>query len=251
MRDFSYQLYSSRAFPPMDGTLRMLADLGYSQVEGFGGLYPDLDAARALRDLLDEAGLAMPTAHVGLSAIEADPAGVVDIARALGIKAIFAPHIGPDERPRDAAGWAAFGCRVAEAGKPLQDAGLIYGWHNHDFEFLDLGGTDLPLDLILAGSDDLRLELDAAWVARGGHDPVAWLRKYGDRIVAIHVKDIAPNGENETEDGWADVGHGIMDWHGIMAAARDTGARWFVMEHDNPADHHRFAERSIAAARTF
>ena len=70
-----------------------------------------------------------------------------------------------------------------------------------------------------------------------------------DRIAAAHIKDIAPEGECVDEDGWADVGHGVMDWTAIMAALRKTDARWFVMEHDNPKDHSRFASRSIETAR--
>ncbi len=73
--------------------------------------------------------------------------------------------------------------------------GLTFGWHNHDFEFADLGGEEKPLDLILQGSDDLALELDVAWVQVGGEDPITWIEKYADRIVATHIKDIAPKGE--------------------------------------------------------
>ncbi len=39
MTDFSYQLYSSRNFGPLPETLKMLGNLGYTQVEGYGGLY--------------------------------------------------------------------------------------------------------------------------------------------------------------------------------------------------------------------
>ena len=38
---FSYQLYSSRNFPPLSDTLKMLAEVGYAGAEGFGGLYAD------------------------------------------------------------------------------------------------------------------------------------------------------------------------------------------------------------------
>jgi len=41
----------------------------------------------------------------------------------------------------------------------------------------------------------------------------------------------------------------VMDWTGLMTALRRTGVRYFVIEHDNPSDLRRFAERSIAAAR--
>ena len=39
-----------------------------------------------------------------------------------------------------------------------------------------------------------------------------------------------------------------MDWKAIMAALKGTKAKYFVMEHDNPKDAARFAERSLAAA---
>ena len=38
---FSYQLYSSRNYGPLPATLKMLAEVGYKDTEGFGGLYSD------------------------------------------------------------------------------------------------------------------------------------------------------------------------------------------------------------------
>jgi hypothetical protein len=35
----AYQLYSSRNFPPLDATAKMLASVGLTCTEGFGGLY--------------------------------------------------------------------------------------------------------------------------------------------------------------------------------------------------------------------
>ena len=48
------------------------------------------------------------------------------------------------------------------------------------------------------------------------------------------------------EDGWADVGQGVVDWKTIMAALKMAGCKNFVLEHDNPSDHTRFATRSAA-----
>ncbi len=120
----------------------------------------------------------MKTGHFGLEMVRDEAPRVRKIAQALGIEALFVPAIGPEERQKDAAGWAAFGRDLAEIGKPYRDAGLTFGWHNHDFEFVDLGGADKPLDLILQGSDDLALELDVAWVQVGGEDPITWIEKY-------------------------------------------------------------------------
>ncbi len=87
---------------------------------------------------------------------------------------------------------------------------------------------------------------------RGGTDPVPWIERHGDRIVAVHVKDIARPGQGLDEDGWSDVGHGTVDWPRLMTSLRARSAvRYFIMEQDNPNDAARFARRSIEAARTF
>lgn len=248
MTSISYQLYCSRNFPPLEATLAMLAKIGYREVEGFGGLYAD-PADLAAR--LDAAGLSMTTGHFGWDMVSTDPRAAINVARTMGMSAVLVPAIKPEMRPTTAAGWARFGKDLAEAGKPIQDAGFDFGWHNHAFEFDAVDGSDLPLELIAAASDDLKLELDLGWVSVAGHDPVAWIRKYAGRIVAVHVKDIAPDGQCADEDGWADVGHGTIDWAPIKSAIDAAGITRMVIEHDNPNDHKRFASRSFAAVSAF
>lgn len=249
MPEFSYQLYCSRNFPPLSDTLAMLSDAGFRTVEGYGGLFAELDDLGTLRADLDRNGLTMTSGHFGLQMVQDNPDRVKMIAQTLGIQAVFVPHLAADARPRDAKGWTAFGRTLAEAGKPLRDAGISFGWHNHDFEFAALDGGGQPLDLILAADTSLLLEFDVAWAARAGEDPMRWIDRYGDRIVAAHVKDIAPAGVATDEDGWADVGHGTMDWPGLYAALLDAGCGRFVLEHDNPKDHARFARRSLASMK--
>ena len=248
---FSYQLYSSRNFPPVSATFAMLADLGYTAVEGYGALYADDALVAATRDGLAATGLAMPTGHFSLQMLETEVAKTLSIARALKMERLYCPYLMPDERPTDAAGWKAFGARLEAASKPYTAEGYGFGWHNHDFEFKALADGTFPQDAIFDGGPSLEWEMDVAWVIRGGADPLAWIARYGDRITAAHVKDIAPAGQNADEDGWADVGHGTVDWPTIMAALRKVGVRHFVMEHDNPSDHARFAARSIASAKGF
>jgi sugar phosphate isomerase/epimerase len=251
MADFSYQLYSSRNFPPLAETLQTLKELGYAAVEGYSALYADPDKVRELHEALHESGLPMPTGHFGLDMLEDEPDRVLDIAKALGIETIYCPFISPDQRPDSGKGYLALGQRLAEAAKPIRDAGLGFGWHNHDFEFRRLPDGSLPMQALLEGGPELEWEADIAWVIKGGGDPFEWIGTRRDRITAVHVKDIAPEGENTDEDGWADVGHGTVDWKRLMAALEQTHCERFILEHDNPSDARRFAERSIAAVQSF
>ncbi len=191
MASLSYQLYSSRNFD-MGEILATLEQHGVTEVEGYGPLFDDPAATQAK---LAAHGLSMPTAHMSLDLVEGDPERTLAIAKALNIQAVIVPHIMPDLRPTTAEGWAAFGKRLAAAGKPIVDAGLKFGWHNHDFEFKACEDGSFPIEHIANGADYINLELDLAWVHVGGQDPIAWLEKFGDRVIAVHVKDRAATGE--------------------------------------------------------
>ena len=52
--------------------------------------------------------------------------------------------------------------QLNEWGKPLRDANLTFGWHNHDFEFTEITSSIRPIDIILSASNYLSLELDVA-----------------------------------------------------------------------------------------
>lgn len=248
--DISFQLYSARNFAPWQDVLDQLAALGYTQVEGFGGVYQDAPGFRAA---LDARGLSMPSGHFfPLACFEEDFDKTIAAAQALGVRQLYCPA--PDDAYRttaDASAWRDLAARLEVAAKRVQDAGLRFGWHNHDWEFIALPGGEIPMALLLEGAPSMEWEADIAWIVRGGSDPLSWIKDHGDRITAAHLKDIAPEGEAADEDGWADLGEGVMDWPAIHAALVGAGVNLFVIEHDNPNDLVRFARRSITNFRQF
>ena len=228
--DISFQLYSAREFTPWDGVLKRLADLGYTQVEGFGGNYEN---PAAFREMLDANDLKMPSGHFfPMEQFEDDLAKVIDTAKTLGMERIFVPAVPPEQRIPDAALWQSIAGRLETIGEKIRDAGLRFGWHNHDFEFKACPDGRLPMDILMEAAPSIEWEADIAWIVRGN-------------------QDLAPEGECADEDGWADVGQGTMDWQGIMKALKGAGVDLFVMEHDKPSDFDRFATRSIAAFRAY
>lgn len=244
----SFQLYSARDAGPWADTLKLLAELGYTQLEGFGGAYDDPAAFRAL---MDEHGLSMPSGHFfPVDAFEEGLAQTLATAKTLGMNRVFCPAPQDDLRGDvpDLAAWKSLAARLEEASKKVRDAGLAFGWHNHHWEFMGGAGA---MEILLQEAPSLDWEMDVAWVVRGGADPMDWIAQYKDRITTAHVKDIAPQGDCADEDGWADVGQGVMDWPALTAALRGAGVDLFVMEHDKPSDAARFARRSIDAFKGY
>jgi sugar phosphate isomerase/epimerase len=238
----SFQLYSARDHSSLADAMKAVAEAGYLEVEGYGELYGD---ANGLKTLMDAHGLTMPTAHFELDALEGDKKGTLKVLKILGIRHIYCPYLIAQDRPRDSNGWKVFGRRLGKLAAFYRGEGYSFGWHNHDFEFVALPDGKTPHELMFKSAPLLDWEIDVAWVIRGGYDPVKFIKKYAGNITAAHIKDIAVSGAKVDEDGWEDVGHGIVDWEPIMAALRKTRIRHYVLEHDKPSDTVRFARRSF------
>ena len=239
------QLYSGRKFPPVEAQLATIARHGFTNVETFGPLYDDVDSTRRM---LDAHGLRARSAHFSLAMLE-DEGERVAIARRLGVEIVVTPYLTPAERPATVGGWKALGAHLLRIEARLSAAGLRFAWHNHGFEFEALADGSLPIEHLLG--DHLLWEADLAWMVLAGADPRPWIERYRGRIPLVHVKDIAPAGENADEDGWADVGTGTLPWSQLWRHCVAAGAEMMIAEHDNPSDFDRFARVSAAAMRGY
>jgi sugar phosphate isomerase/epimerase len=243
---FAIQLYSGRKFPPLESQVAVAAGAGFTHVETFGPLN---DSPGETRRALDRHGLSAVSTHVSRDTLEGDTGGALAAARTLGVEFVVAPYLPPERRPNDRAGWAALGEQLARCRDTVERGGLRFAWHNHDFEFALLPDGSYPIEHVLGV--DLAWEADLAWVTRGGADPMAWIDRYRGRIPLVHVKDVAAAGTRAEEDGWADVGEGVLPWPSLWSACVAAGAEVMIAEHDNPSDFDRFARVSGSAMRTY
>ena len=244
----SIQLYTLRSLESLDRILDVVAEAGYRHVETVGS---HLEDPGGVRTRLDARGLAASSSHVSLAALRERPDAVADACRTLGFTQLFMPAVPPDQRDMAAEGWRALGRELAGLAERFRDQGIALGYHNHHWELKPKEGGKTALELIFeaAGGSPLAWQVDVAWLVRGGADPRAWIDRHRDRIVSAHVKDIAPAGVNEDQDGWADVGAGMLDWRGLWRSCREAGARWMVVEHDKPGDPAQTARASFAFLR--
>ncbi|POF30028.1 sugar phosphate isomerase/epimerase family protein [Roseibium marinum] len=238
----SYQLYSSRNFPPLADHLPVLKDMGYDGVEPWLPAYQEDPAL--LRRQIDDAGLACYSFHMPLSGLVNEPGRFIDIAQTLGARYMIPPFVPEPERENSSDFWKRIGDRLAEGARLAAPHGLKVLWHNHDFEYVPLPDGSRPIDHILGAGEEVLFEIDCGWITRAGADPARELIKYADRIFAIQPKDTAPPG-TQTDDGWTATGDGIIDWPALAPLFKQTNADLIVTEHDNPADWKRFAQRSI------
>jgi sugar phosphate isomerase/epimerase len=241
----SIQLYTMRSMGDLDRILEAVAEAGYRHVETVNS---HLDDAATTRAKLDAHGLQASSSHVSLAALRERPDAVVEASRTLGIDQLFMPAVPPEQRDMAADGWRALGRELGQMSARLRRQGIEFGYHNHDWELRRKEGAKTALELLFAAAEGspLSWQADVAWLVRGGVQPKPWLERYRSRLTSAHVKDLAPPGQNQDEDGWADVGSGVLDWRDLWQACRDAGARWMVVEHDKPKDPASTARASLA-----
>ena len=241
----SIQLYTLRSLEDVDRILDTVAEAGYRYVETVGS---HLDNAAGIRSKPDARGLKASSSHVSLAALREKPDAIVEACRTLGFTDLYMPAVPPEQRDMAAEGWRSLGQELGQMAQRFQEHGIRLGYHNHHWELKPKDGDKTALELIFeaAGSSPLAWQVDVAWLARGNVDPKEWINRYRSRITAAHVKDIAPPGQNEDQDGWTDVGSGVLDWRDLWRVCREAGAQWMVVEHDKPADPGQTTRASFA-----
>ena len=128
--------------------------------------------------------------------------------------------------------------RLAEvlnkAGETCRQYGITFGYHNHDFEFLELDGQ-MPYELLLQEVEEknMAMELDLYWATKAGKDPVAYFRKAPGRFPLWHVKDM----EDSPEGFFTEVGNGVIDFPAIFREKETAGLKHFYVEQDTCRNH--------------
>ncbi|MGK9041083.1 sugar phosphate isomerase/epimerase [Rhizobium sp. SA279] len=227
------QMYTLRNSGTLEEQLAILNRAGVSAVETV-----DMQKVSAgeLNTLLEKHKIKVISSHVPIDKLRGNLDAVITEQKAVGNPVVTVPFLKPEDRPKDAAGWTAFGKELGGYADKLSAAGLSMAYHNHDFEMVKFDGKT-ALELLLdAAGPKLQAEVDVAWVARSGNDPAEFLGTLKGKVFAIHAKDNAPAGTAENERGFATLGTGVLDWKTILPAAKQAGAKWFILEHDLPLD---------------
>lgn len=224
------QLYTLRDECAKDyaGTMQAVAAIGYKyvQVSGFHGLEP-----QRIRDAIDAAGLRCVSTHESYVAVTTDLDAVIARNCVLGAETIICPWVpGTRDESTAASTWKTIAAALDPVGRKVKEAGLVFGYHNHDHEFRTFDGK-YGMDILMEGTDpeNVTLELDAGWAWFAGVDPAAYLRKFPGRAPIIHAKDHDKADKTKNRP----VGDGALNWPPFWDACRAVGTIYAAVEEDN------------------
>ena len=238
-KDIGLQLYTVRSEvnnQKLPGTLKQVADAGYSHIELYGYNnrkffgHSVADMARMLK----ENNLKSYSGHYGLpDMMFAENYNweswkyLIEDAKTLGHKYITIPYM--DDKHRKLDDFKRLAERLNKGGEMAKKAGMCAGYHNHNFEFEDLGGTN-GWEILLKETDPklVALEMDIYWVVYAKQDPLEWFKKYPGRFKMWHVKDLATSPVVESTI----VGQGTIDFKKIYAERKEAGLDLLYVEQE-------------------
>lgn len=162
--------------PTLLEKFQTIKSLGYDGVE----LLPvDLDNdVEDIKKWAQETGLEIVSIH-------AKPTeDIVKKMAALGGKAVI--WAGTDFCNKEEA--LALAKELDEMAAMAEPYGIKVGYHNHSKEFFVDEGLPL-MEYVLDNSSKCYMQLDCGWAMNAGTYPPSFIRKYKNRILAIHVKE--------------------------------------------------------------
>ena len=228
---FGIQLYTLRDVIPSDpkGTLKQVADMGFSQIEGYEGdqgMFWNMTNTD-FKKYLDDIGLQMVSSHCDIyKDFETKAAQAAEI----GMAYLICPSIGPQKSKED---WKKVTDLFNKCGETCRKNGIRFAYHNHAYSFVPFSGM-IPHDFMMENTDPalVDFEMDIYWVVTGGADPTEYLTKYPNRFRLCHVKDRLKTATPEDREASCDLGTGMIDFPKILKVAKDNGMQYFILEQE-------------------
>lgn len=195
----------------------------------------------AFKEMLEARGLRVAGFHGGLDQ---------DLDQTLRLMEIYGAH---DLCISSLGGWENTSAenyrrdleRLNKMGHICAEHGVHLHYHNHAYEFSPTDEGCLGIELILAEMDRSVVDLcvDVAWVHIAAHDPALFLRRLGDLVGYVHLKDYT--GDRK----WVELGYGVVPLDSVMRAIGELKrVRWVVYEQDTSS---RPAAESCAISREY
>lgn len=226
-KEIGVQLWSIRDLieNDFDQAIIDISEIGFNYVEAYGlnpnGIFPGLVTANQYERMVTETGMRIASCHA--SYFQADEAPrVIEIANRMKLDWVVIAWLSEDQR----SGYYEKADNLNAIGEQFKEAGIGFGYHNHDFEFDPTEEGEIPQEILMDNteSDLVSFQADLYWFTKAGVDPLAYIQKYPGRFCSYHIKDANQDLDQTT------VGTGIIDFESILAENETAGVQYVFVE---------------------
>jgi len=226
-KEIGVQLWSVRREleNDFDQTIIDISEVGFNFVEGYGldtnGIFPGLITANHYERMVTETGMRIASCHSSYFPVD-DAPRIIEVAHRLGVDWVVIAWLSEEQR----SGYYQIAENLNAIGEQFKRAGIGFGYHNHDFEFILTEDGEVPQEILMDNTDSdlVSFQADLYWFKKAGADPIAYIDKYPGRFCSYHIKDA-----NEALDQ-TDIGTGLVDFESILALNKEAGIQYVFVE---------------------
>ncbi len=224
-------VFGGRQNEDLAGVLAEVKEAGYEGIEA-GNLFQGCGEEAAKKALADT-GLLVTGVHGGYGDLTQPDNVEQNMAYLKAVNSRYLICSGVSDRS-SIKGYEDSAETFNELGRRCKDEGLVFCYHNHAWEFEDLGGVKGMHRLCeLTDPELVKLCLDVYWVHIGGEDPAEFIARHADRAEYFHFKDGGPNKEDPSgRPYFIELGQGEVDLESARDAALKQNPEWIVCEQD-------------------
>ena len=216
------------------GTLKMMAGLGYQSIEmcsppgyAFAGFAPLMKLrAKEMLQIINDAGLVFESTHYVMNELRNNLDERIEFAAETGQKQMILSSFG---LPQSAtmSDWMKAADELNKIGEKTRKAGVQIGFHNHHTEFAKIDGT-LIYDALLSqfNPEYVKMQFQVA-VINIGYKASTYFKKYPGRFISAHLADYST-----IEKKSVALGKGIVDWKEFFTTIKKGGVKNIFVEMD-------------------
>ena len=184
--------------------------------------------AERLKSFSDEFELPITCTHSAFDRIINDTDALIKEHITYGCPVIGIGSM-PNEYRGSIEGARAFMDKIREPMNKMEAAGLRFAYHNHEFEFVDLGGV-CSYDLLMEELPTLNFILDTYWFKYSERSYLDYIKLMGnERLTNVHFKDMKTEPKGEI----CPCGVGTIDFAPVVKLCDDLKIPYALVEQDN------------------
>ena len=212
------------------GALDGISNEGYKLMEIAPG---DNIGREELKNALNERGITVLAGHFGIDLFRDEKKfeEAIEFAEFFGMTTLIIPWCYPDSI-KDYESTVKTAKELDDIAAKVKERGFDLLFHNHWMEFEDVYEGKCVEDILFENTSLLGFELDIGWAFAGGCDVVPYIRKLGNRLKILHIKDIHPDDMRLP----VEIGTGAVNIKECLDAASEIGVKYGIVEQDVSAD---------------
>ena len=212
--------------------------------------------AKIIKELVDGQGIRVASIQVKPKYVFGDVEGIVRFCEITGCKNVVISML-------------PFGCILEKEEKFYKfidtldrqfdiyaSHGITLAYHHHNWEYVKLSNGKTRMEELLERTKKIRFVHDTFWTARCGISPAAQIDQFGERLLGIHLRDLAFRASAlDVLPVNCAIGDGVVDFAEVFSAAERVGCEYYVIEQktDKPYEDveksYRYIEKILEASR--